>query len=475
MKRLRSMKAKLGKITIGLCLMLGICTGHLSINQVAAASKGNLNITGNSVSVTQSQRNGKTKVNFTFKTTGTYTGFQGGMYYILYDASQMDLVANSVKQYDATINYSVTDVNGDTTPSVVAGAVYVVLGALNPSQDYNLEMEFTNLFKDGKNRPAEIKIVKDATDDFSVGDPSDPLGFSTIPDADVVIKSATISLPTMSVNIAGRDNLAKGASTTYTATVTEGLANTGVTWGLAGQTSSNTEIDGNGRLMVGADETATQVTLTATSKEDGTKKATKIVKIEDKKYTVKSIELPITSITEQEGITETELCAIADKNETAKVTVTTNAGESVTVNGLVKSYESDKEVVDADGKIIVGKFNFIYTIELPYVETDNNGKIIVEDNTKATNVLGTNTVKIPVEIKAKSTTPEIVLPKDPIISEDKGNGSSGTNETLETKGESTKKPVITGDRTTTVVAVAGLVLSGFGAVIATRKKRRASK
>lgn len=457
MKQVRSMKTKIVKIAIGLCLMLGICVSSLSMNKVSAATTGKLNITGSNISVTQAQRKDKIKVTFTFKTTGGYTGFIGGKYFIKYDASQMDLVANSVKQGSAIINYSPSSINGSSDAADLAGAILVTSAESNASQDYTLEMEFTNLFKDGKNRPAQVAIIRDTTDSLSAGDPTEMLGFSEVPAKDIVIKNATLSLPAMSISVSGMDNIAKGASTKYTATVKQGLANAGVAWSVAGQTSSNTKIDTNGKLTVGNDETASQVIITATSKEDGTKKVSKTVKVEDKKYIVKNIVLPITSIHEEEGITENELHAIAKKNEKVKVTITTNAGETVEVEALVESYESDKDVVTADGKIAVGKFNLIYNIVLPYVETDNNGKVLTVDNTKKTNLIGTNTVSIPVEIKAKNTTP--TTPEAPIVSENKTNEKGG------------KKPVTTGDSTTMSIAIAGLGLSGFGAILVAKKKR----
>ena len=64
----------------------------------------------------------------------------------------------------------------------------------------------------------------------------------------------------------------KGQSATLTANVvTTGFAKKAVVWTLSGESSANTVIDPTGKITIGADETATTITATATSVYDNTK------------------------------------------------------------------------------------------------------------------------------------------------------------------------------------------------------------
>lgn len=90
--------------------------------------------------------------------------------------------------------------------------------------------------------------------------------FSTSPFANAVI--FTDGTPAVSAVAVTPSELTmgKGTSTQFTATVTNaGFASTGVTWSISGQHSANTRIDGQGRLYIAQDESATTITVTATS------------------------------------------------------------------------------------------------------------------------------------------------------------------------------------------------------------------
>ena len=66
--------------------------------------------------------------------------------------------------------------------------------------------------------------------------------------------------------------MGKGTSTQFTAKVTNaGFASTGVTWSISGQHNANTRIDGQGRLYIAQDESATTITVNATSVFDASK------------------------------------------------------------------------------------------------------------------------------------------------------------------------------------------------------------
>lgn len=77
-------------------------------------------------------------------------------------------------------------------------------------------------------------------------------------------------------------SVAKGASKVFTATVAgEGAVSNGVLWSVAGSSAvkSGTKIDENGNLTIASNETNTALTVTATSKQDGTKTGTAAVTV----------------------------------------------------------------------------------------------------------------------------------------------------------------------------------------------------
>ena len=77
-------------------------------------------------------------------------------------------------------------------------------------------------------------------------------------------------------------SVAKGASKVFTATVAgEGAVSNGVLWSVAGSTAvkAGTKIDENGNLTIASNETNTALTVTATSKQDGTKTGTAAVTV----------------------------------------------------------------------------------------------------------------------------------------------------------------------------------------------------
>lgn len=76
--------------------------------------------------------------------------------------------------------------------------------------------------------------------------------------------------------------VAKGASKAFAAAVTgEGAVSNGVLWSVSGTAAvkAGTKIDDNGTLTIAADETNTALTVTATSKQDGTKSGTAAVTV----------------------------------------------------------------------------------------------------------------------------------------------------------------------------------------------------
>lgn len=76
--------------------------------------------------------------------------------------------------------------------------------------------------------------------------------------------------------------VAKGASKAFAAAVTgEGAVSNGVLWSVSGTAAvkAGTKIDENGTLTIASNETNTALTVTATSKQDGTKSGTAVVTV----------------------------------------------------------------------------------------------------------------------------------------------------------------------------------------------------
>lgn len=90
--------------------------------------------------------------------------------------------------------------------------------------------------------------------------------FSTSPFANAVIfTDETPAVSAVAVTPSAL-TMGKGTSIQFTATVTNaGFASTGVTWSISGQQNANTRIDGQGRLYIAQDESATTITVKATS------------------------------------------------------------------------------------------------------------------------------------------------------------------------------------------------------------------
>ncbi len=77
-------------------------------------------------------------------------------------------------------------------------------------------------------------------------------------------------------------NVEKGASIQLNANVIgDATANKNIVWSISGAKSENTKIDSNGLLTISNDETATEITVTATSSQDATKFASVVIKISE--------------------------------------------------------------------------------------------------------------------------------------------------------------------------------------------------
>ena len=105
----------------------------------------------------------------------------------------------------------------------------------------------------------------------------------------IISEELTVSLTNMEIvltdlpgvslsELASGVEVQKGGSHLFAITASGGT-NNDVTWSIVGASSANTKIDANGLLVVGADETATTITVTAISNDDPTKSKSTAVRI----------------------------------------------------------------------------------------------------------------------------------------------------------------------------------------------------
>lgn len=140
-----------------------------------------------------------------------------------------------------------------------------------------------------------------------------------------------------------------------------------VTYALAGNNSAKTKVLSDGTLVVGSDETATTLTVTATSKLDPNKKAvaTVTVKSANPDHPQQDINLGYTVEGDYLVDVKTKTPVDAFKSKLApgyKVVVTDEEGNTVS-SGYVKT-GMFAQVQDADGKVIKDKNGDLYVFEI---------------------------------------------------------------------------------------------------------------
>lgn len=194
----------------------------------------------------------------------------------------------------------------------------------------------------------------------------------------VIPQTMSITGVTVSPDIAA---IKQGETQQFTATVsgTGNFDNT-VTWTVEGAVSTNTKIDENGKLTIGADETASSITVKAIANGDHTKSASVMVTVINK-----DIKVPVIGGIENGG----KYC------KSVTFTVTADNLDKVTVDGTEVTPNADgKYTITADDKahtIIakdtagnVTKYTItVYTghdFENPvYTETGREGNVITEE------------------------------------------------------------------------------------------------
>jgi uncharacterized protein YjdB len=185
-------------------------------------------------------------------------------------------VTDVVEVISVTVSPATVSVQKGTTQQFTAtvtaggGASTTVTWSISGQLSPNTLINSTGFLTVAADETA-LQIMVVATSDF------DGMKSGT---ATVTVTDDPVTPEVLSITVApATSNVEKGQSYGFTATVTAvGGADESVTWSLRGQLSVATQIDGNGVLFVGADETAPEITVVATSVFDshveGSAKAT---------------------------------------------------------------------------------------------------------------------------------------------------------------------------------------------------------
>ena len=178
-----------------------------------------------------------------------------------------------------------------------------------------------------------------------------------------------------------------------------------VTWSVTGSTSSNTTIDSTGKLTVGSDETATSVSVLATSTFDSTKRGSRVISIVPK-LSIDEVAVDPATATVYKG-----------DSKTFSANVTQSGGVPTAVTWSVIGNSSSNTTIDSTGKLTVGKDETATGITVRATSTFDDTKcgestVTLLEKSKVTQVAITyNASQVPVStsLTGKQVTTALVL------------------------------------------------------------------
>ena len=142
-----------------------------------------------------------------------------------------------------------------------------------------------------------------------------------------------------SVTVRGDKHVACGTEKTYTATVTgSDYVNKNVTWKISGNTSEDTTIDENGKLVMAINENAAKITVTATSVFDTTKSGSLDVvpeRISNITVTGEDTVYPGRSYSYQATVTTTNDDVVTQKDVVWSITGNEDASTQISQDGVL--------------------------------------------------------------------------------------------------------------------------------------------
>ena len=315
------MKKGILKLGVVLAIMVGIISSVNAVNLFAAQEKGKVIVSGGEVN----EVGGSTSITYTFRVEqGTIMALRA---HFSWDPTLMEFDSaqgNNTTVYDNETNgnMSIHMNNIGTQESGVTIKFKNVLPAGTTGTSVPINLDF---------HPAAGGMVEfgDENEDFALSDILMPTQMES---------SVRQVLPQIGVNIDPKTaTVEKGKTQQFTATVVND--NSGVDFKVDG--SSDSKIDGTGLLTVGANETATTLTVTATSKKDPSKFATATVSVIEPAKPTLSLDLTPETMTVLKGVANEILyTATPSVSEKTKVTYSVSGNQSkdttISEKGLLK-------------------------------------------------------------------------------------------------------------------------------------------
>lgn len=185
-------------------------------------------------------------------------------------------------------------------------------------------------------------------------------------------KTITVKLPSIT-SVAITPNTAEvqiGKSIQLEATVEgENNPDTTIKWSVSGNTSTRTKVS-NGKLTIGENETATTITVTATSKFDTSKKGTVTITIVQEEQPVTPTTPVVTSITVTPATAEVE------KGNTVTLTATVQGSNNpdTSVTWSVSGNSSSNTRISNEGVLTVGSDETANTLTIKATSNADNTK-----------------------------------------------------------------------------------------------------
>ena len=381
------MKKGLLKFGLVLAIIVGVVSTVNAIDLFAASEKGAIIVSDGVVT----EAGGSTSITYSFKVNqGTVDCLQA---HFTWDSSLMTY------DHDEMVNLKKYGKPAD-------GNLSVYMDETGTTDACTITIYFKNVLPSGVNGDSvPINVTfEDATTGFvefgSKADGTPPQGYYAL--SEILMPTAAQSSvrlvePEVTISIDPTSaTVEKGETQQFTATVVND--NSGATFKVDGGTDS--KIDENGLLTVGANETAKELTVIATSKKDATKTVTAKVTVKEPAKPVLSLDLKgdKTSVligvasevqfTATPSVSEgTQITYVVSGNKSKDTTIsekgllTISADESataLTVTATATNKTTDPESISASATVnLVDKLPVEIGLDITNVEVEQGGKKVL--------------------------------------------------------------------------------------------------
>jgi len=314
------MKKRLLKLGVVLAIMAGVISSVNAVNLFAAQEKGKVIVSGGEVN----EVGGTTSITYTFRVEkGTIMALQA---HFSWDPTLME--------YDSATGNNTTVFNNTSN-----GNMSIHLNNIG-FQESGVTIKFKNVLPAGttaKSVPIKVEFQPSTTGLVEFGNEDEDFALADILMPTQVESSVNQVLPQIGVSIDPKTaTVEKGKTQQFKATLTND--NSGVNFAVDG---SDSKIDANGLLTVGANESAKTLTVTATSKKDSSKVATASVSVKEAAKPALELTLTPDKTTVLKGeASEVQFSATPSvaKDTTISYSVSGSTSKDTTINekGLLK-------------------------------------------------------------------------------------------------------------------------------------------